>query len=190
MIVAEYLERGDLYQLVHEHNTKLDLPKQLKITCGVARGLAYLHQCAPVIIHRDLSSKNVLITHDTNVKLCDFGLSRFRQGVSVVQRRRAGNMRWLAPELFRGESFDESVDIYSMGVILYEVFAKKLPWLAYHDKDLHEAKKEKKLTIPPPTGVQGRRGPAFELASRCCDNDPKNRPTASEALDALSAIGS
>lgn len=91
-------------------------------------GMCYLHSFKPPIIHRDLKSPNLLVDKDWTVKVCDFGLSRVKAG-TLAPWSRAGTPEWMAPEVLRNEPSNESCDVYSFGVILYELITRKEPWL-------------------------------------------------------------
>jgi len=89
--------------------------------------MVYLHHMKG-ILHRDLKSSNVLIGDDWNVvKLCDFGLAG--QKKKHRKHKRVGTYQWMAPEVIRGEDkIDEKADVYSFGVIVWEVLTEKIPY--------------------------------------------------------------
>ncbi len=93
----------------------------------IARGMAYLHTAHnPVIIHRDLKSGNVLLNEHGVAKIADFGLSRIK--LSSGHMTRCGSPLWIAPEVIRGEVFDESCDVYSFAIVLWELLAWAEPY--------------------------------------------------------------
>lgn len=88
----------------------------------------YLHNQYPVVIHRDLKSPNVLLgTNVREVNLTDFGLSRLRVD-SLVDTGPGGTPEWMAPELLRQQPFNEQSDVFSFGVILWELVMCEKPW--------------------------------------------------------------
>jgi serine/threonine protein kinase len=97
--------------------------RQLAIAYGIANGLAVLHTHG--VCHRDLKSPNVLYDRELHIKLCDFAFSKFKQqcgdGGTVQMDSRVGTPAWMAPEVLRGEAYSKSADLYSYGVILWEV---------------------------------------------------------------------
>ncbi|EHA8587981.1 hypothetical protein COCNU_scaffold003768G000030 [Cocos nucifera] len=93
-----------------------------------ARGMNYLHNCTPVIVHRDLKSPNLLVDKNWVVKVCDFGLSRMKHNTFLSSRSTAGTAEWMAPEVLRNEPSDEKCDVFSFGVILWELCTLQQPW--------------------------------------------------------------
>ena len=80
-VVMEFMTAGSLNDLLHKQGVKLTLAQTIHIATDVAMGCHYLHKQKPMIIHRDLKSQNVLLTHHGLAKIADFGLSRFFQQV-------------------------------------------------------------------------------------------------------------
>ncbi|KXZ56920.1 hypothetical protein GPECTOR_1g83 [Gonium pectorale] len=114
----------------------LPLPKVLSIVMQIGRALSYLH---PTVLHRDLKPANVLVSNaesDTPiVKLGDFGLARLNDTVLVTQHPEAGTTPYVAPEAFDPFNFTirDRADIYSLGVILWELLAGMRPWAGQTD---------------------------------------------------------
>ncbi|CAK9139827.1 unnamed protein product, partial [Ilex paraguariensis] len=106
-IVTEFLPRGSLYRLLHRPNNQLDERRQLRMALDAARGMNYLHNCTPVIVHRDLKSPNLLVDKNWVVKVCDFGLSRIKHSTFLSSRSTAGTAEWMAPEVLRNEPSNE-----------------------------------------------------------------------------------
>ncbi|XWS37591.1 hypothetical protein CRYUN_Cryun19dG0057700 [Craigia yunnanensis] len=127
-IVTEFLHRGSLYRLIHRPNNQLDERRRLRMALDAARGMNYLHNCTPVIVHRDLKSPNLLVDKNWVVKVCDFGLSRMKHSTYLSSRSTAGTAEWMAPEVLRNEPSDEKCDVYSFGVILWELSTLQQPW--------------------------------------------------------------
>ncbi|XP_017241764.1 probable serine/threonine-protein kinase SIS8 isoform X2 [Daucus carota subsp. sativus] len=97
-IVTEFLPRGSLYRLIHKPNNQLDVRRRMRMALDAARGMNYLHNCTPVIVHRDLKSPNLLVDKNWVVKVCDFGLSRMKYSTFLSSRSTAGTVRqsgWL-----------------------------------------------------------------------------------------------
>lgn len=80
------------------------------------------------IVHRDLKSANCLVNKHWTVKICDFGLSRLMKGVPLNDDSSAGTPEWMAPELIRNEPITEKCDIFSLGVIMWELYTLSRPW--------------------------------------------------------------
>lgn len=90
------------------------------------RGLMCIHRLK--IVHRDLKSANCLVNKHWTVKICDFGLSRMMIDTSINDSSSAGTPEWMAPELIRNEPFTEKCDIFSLGVIMWELCTLSRPW--------------------------------------------------------------
>eukprot|EP01018_Ginkgo_biloba_P004723 Gb_28014 [translate_table: standard] len=127
-IVTEFLPRGSLYRLIHRPNIQLDKRRCLKMALDVAKGMNYLHNSTPMIVHRDLKSPNLLVDKNWVVKVCDFGLSRVKHNTFLSSKSTAGTPEWMAPEVLRNEPSNEKCDVYSFGVILWELATLQQPW--------------------------------------------------------------
>jgi len=99
------------------------------------RGLNYLHSCRPPILHRDLKSLNLLVSEDFTIKVSDFGLSKILE-CETLANSKLGTLNWLPPEVIRGEAYTFSSDIYSYGMILYEILTHKVPYEDYSQIDV------------------------------------------------------
>ncbi|GLE03958.1 hypothetical protein PINS_up012869 [Pythium insidiosum] len=151
LMVMEYMNRGDLQSVLASRlatKEKISSVKdfswsndKLKIARSVASGLQYLHSLSPVLIHRDIKSKNVLLSMNEGsgaleaAKIADFGISRRKNNVeedesNLTMTGAVGTISWSAPELLLGEQYSEKIDIYSFGVLLTEIDTCMLP---YHD---------------------------------------------------------
>jgi serine/threonine protein kinase len=124
-IIMDYAENGTLTKFINDNRDKehnWDLNNQF--IKQIARGLAYIHH--ENIIHRDLKSMNILLTNNYQVKISDFGLSRTRI-ISSYQSKRSsaiGTLRWMAPEALKEQKYSKQSDIYSLGMIIWEISAK------------------------------------------------------------------
>jgi serine/threonine protein kinase len=139
MLLMEFMQRGSLYDIVQ--NKKMDLHWTLiiQIAMDAANGMNFLHLNKPPIIHKDLKSRNLLVSGDWHVKVSDFGLSSLKNRVSVVtasgkgsnveeSKCELGTIPWTAPELFAERENSEKTDVYSYGIILYELLTREIPW--------------------------------------------------------------
>ncbi|GJN29210.1 hypothetical protein PR202_gb17409 [Eleusine coracana subsp. coracana] len=187
-IVTEFLPRGSLFRLIHRPNNQLDERRRLRMALDVARGMNYLHNCTPVIVHRDLKSPNLLVDKNWVVKVCDFGLSRIKHSTFLSSRSTAGTAEWMAPEVLRNEPSDEKCDVFSYGVILWELCTLLQPWEGMNPMQVVGAVgfQQRRLSIP------GNVDPAVaEIIERCWQTlvifnlDPKLRPSFSEIMASL-----
>ncbi|KAL0866260.1 hypothetical protein Bca101_045378 [Brassica carinata] len=127
-LITEYMEMGSLYNLLHlsGQKNKLNWRRKLKMLRDICRGLMCIHRMG--IVHRDIKSANCLLSTKLTVKICDFGLSRIMTGTTMRDAVSAGTPEWMAPELIRNEPFSEKCDIFSLGVIMWELCTLTRPW--------------------------------------------------------------
>ncbi|DBA03212.1 TPA: hypothetical protein N0F65_003932 [Lagenidium giganteum] len=111
----------DLLKLAQGRKFNITWGLTLDIALDCAKACAYLHGLDPI-------GENLLLTEQFKCKLSDFGLSRSLERNSNAQTM-CGTPRWLAPEVFRGEDYTEKVDVYSYGIVLWELFCFKKPYL-------------------------------------------------------------
>ncbi|KFK41812.1 hypothetical protein AALP_AA2G174700 [Arabis alpina] len=184
-IVTEFLPRGSLYRLIHRPNNQLDERRRLRMALDAARGMNYLHSCSPMIVHRDLKSPNLLVDKNWVVKVCDFGLSRMKHSTYLSSKSTAGTAEWMAPEVLRNEPANEKCDVYSYGVILWELFTLQQPW-----------GKMNAMQVVGAVGFQHRRldipefvDPAIaDLISKCWQTDSRLRPSFAEIMTTLKRL--
>ncbi|KAL3626609.1 hypothetical protein CASFOL_030158 [Castilleja foliolosa] len=127
-LVTEFLPRGSLFRLLQRNTFKLEWRRRIHMALDIARGMNYLHHCNPPIVHRDLKSSNLLVDKNWTVKVGDFGLSRLKHETYLTTKTGKGTPQWMAPEVLRNELSDEKADVYSFGVILWELVTQKVPW--------------------------------------------------------------
>ncbi|XP_043720725.1 MDIS1-interacting receptor like kinase 2-like [Telopea speciosissima] len=129
-LVYEYVERGSLTKILRmdEEAAELDWNKRVNIVKGVAQALAYLHHdCSPPIIHRDISSNNILLDSNFEPHVSDFGISRFLKLDTSHWTTLAGTYGYFAPELAYKMRVTEKCDVYSFGVVTLEVMMGEHP---------------------------------------------------------------
>lgn len=149
-LVTELVPNGSLFDLLHTKNSFLTSTQLLKVSRDICCGMAYLHENG--VLHCDLKSSNILLSGNFNVKIGDFGLSTLME--SPLETRKmlgcVGTHHWMAPEILRGEGFTKSADVYSFGIILWEMITQKIP---HEDLNINHIVASvgyghKKLTIP------------------------------------------
>eukprot|EP00004_Rigifila_ramosa_P005854 TRINITY_DN1650_c0_g1_i3.p1 TRINITY_DN1650_c0_g1~~TRINITY_DN1650_c0_g1_i3.p1 ORF type:complete len:306 (+),score=68.08 TRINITY_DN1650_c0_g1_i3:117-920(+) len=136
-VVTEYLSGGSLHDVLHTRREPMTYPRALHIASDISAGMLYLHSCRPQVLHRDLSPSNVLLNAHGRAKIADFGLSRLNESVGGDILTRTGQWRYVAPEITRAQSttvfYTDRVDVYSFGVMLWEIFSRKIPFLGMDD---------------------------------------------------------
>ena len=123
-MVMEFVDGLTIEQLLRHQGGTLPLPAALKVALRVAQALAYAHQRPKPVIHRDIKPGNILIRYsDSEIKVADFGIAAVgRRGITIV-----GTLGYVAPEQAGGRGADERSDLYSLGVLLYELLMGELP---------------------------------------------------------------
>lgn len=186
-IVTEYLPRGSLYRLIHRASAGdiLDKRKRLRMALDVAKGINYLHCLSPPIVHWDLKSPNLLVDKNWTVKVCDFGLSRFKANTFISSKSVAGTPEWMAPEFLRGEPSNEKSDVYSFGVILWELLTMQQPWSGLSPAQVVGAVafQNRRLAIPQNTSPE-----LASLMESCWADKPEQRPSFKTIVDALKKL--
>ncbi|CAN6329429.1 unnamed protein product [Urochloa humidicola] len=181
-IVTEFLPRGSLFRLLQRSGTKLDVRRRVHMALDIARGMNYLHHSSPPIIHRDLKSSNLLVDKNWTVKVADFGLSRLKRETFLTTKTGKGTPQWMAPEVLRNEPSDEKSDVYSYGVILWELVTQKIPWENLNSMQVIGAVgfMNQRLDIPSDVDPQWT-----SIILSCWESDPQQRPSFQELLEKL-----
>jgi hypothetical protein len=158
------------------------------VAAGVARGMAALHARRPPLLHLDLKSPNILLDKSWNVKVADFGLSRLKREAGAAAPSGgagAGTPEWMAPELLRGEPVGEAADVFSYGVVLWEVLTGRAPWAELLPVQVVAAVGFQGRELPPlPPGAD----PVLaSLCTRCLAPAPAARPSFADVVAELEA---
>ncbi|EOA19935.1 hypothetical protein CARUB_v10000185mg [Capsella rubella] len=181
-ILTEFLPRGSLYRLLHRPNHQLDEKRRMRMALDVAKGMNYLHTSNPTVVHRDLKSPNLLVDKNWVVKVCDFGLSRMKHHTYLSSKSTAGTPEWMAPEVLRNEPANEKCDVYSFGVILWELATSRVPWKGLNPMQVVGAVgfQNRRLEIPDdidPTVAQ--------IIRECWQTEPHLRPSFTQLMRSL-----
>lgn len=123
--VVSELARGDLFQVIDDNQT---LPESIlkNVAAQLVSAMSHLH--SHHIIHRDMKPQNILIAEKGSLKICDFGFARALSNTTLVLTSIKGTPLYMAPELVQEQPYDEKVDIWALGVILYELYYGKPPF--------------------------------------------------------------
>ncbi|KAJ0981683.1 hypothetical protein J5N97_009938 [Dioscorea zingiberensis] len=184
-IVSEFLPRGSLYRILHRPNCQIEEKRRIKMALDVAKGMNCLHASAPTIVHRDLKSPNLLVDKNWTVKVCDFGLSRLKHSTFLSSKSTAGTPEWMAPEVLRNEPSNEKCDVYSYGVILWELATLRMPWSGMNPMQVVGAVgfQDRRLEIPKEVDPLVAR-----IIWQCWQTDPNLRPSFAELTTALKSL--
>ncbi|KAJ1424383.1 kinase-like domain-containing protein [Ochromonadaceae sp. CCMP2298] len=184
-IVTELVSRGSLWDALRIPGLFQDLPWPTgvlrRVLEGTVRGLIYLHGHSPPIIHRDLKSANLLLDETFNVKICDFGLARLRD-YNTVLTANVGTIHWMAPEVLTGTQYNESADIYSVGIVMWELFTGQCPY--EHMKQVEVALSVVQRGLRPiiPNCCSAAQAAVIR---KCWATDPAARFTAEQLLEEI-----
>uniref|UniRef100_A0A8C1TUC0 Mitogen-activated protein kinase kinase kinase n=1 Tax=Cyprinus carpio TaxID=7962 RepID=A0A8C1TUC0_CYPCA len=174
-IIMEYCAQGQLYEVLRA-GRKITPSLLVDWAMGIAGGMNYLH--LHKIIHRDLKSPNMLITHDDLVKISDFGTSKELREKSTKMSF-AGTVAWMAPEVIRNEPVSEKVDIWSFGVVLWEMLTGEIPYKDVDSSAIIWGVGNNSLQLPLPESCPD----GFKILLRQCWNcKPRNRPSFRQIL--------
>jgi len=125
-IVTEFVENGSLFAWLHSEKP-MDNDMKLKILRGTAAGMHHLH--AQGVIHRDLAARNILLDSTMKPKVCDFGMSRVSIDNKTNKTENSiGPIKWMAPEALMERKYNTKTDVWSFGVVVYEVLTRKSPY--------------------------------------------------------------
>ncbi|XP_072983153.1 probable serine/threonine-protein kinase SIS8 isoform X2 [Typha latifolia] len=184
-ILTEFLPRGSLYRLLHRPNVQLDEKRRLKMALDVAKGMNYLHTSHPTIVHRDLKTPNLLVDKNWVVKVCDFGLSRLQHHTFLSSKSTAGTPEWMAPEVLRNEPSNEKCDVYSFGVILWELATLRMPWSGLNPMQVVGAVgfQNRRLDIPKEVDPM-----VAKIISDCWESEPNKRPSFAQLMSPLKQL--
>uniref|UniRef100_A0A4W3JF33 Mitogen-activated protein kinase kinase kinase n=1 Tax=Callorhinchus milii TaxID=7868 RepID=A0A4W3JF33_CALMI len=174
-IIMEYCAQGQLYEVLRA-GRKVSPTLLVEWSMGIAGGMNYLH--LHKIIHRDLKSPNMLITYDDLVKISDFGTSKELNDKSTKMSF-AGTVAWMAPEVIRNEPVSEKVDIWSFGVVLWELLTGEIPYKDVDSSAIIWGVGSNSLHLPVPSGCPD----GFKLLlKQCWNGKPRNRPSFRQIL--------
>uniref|UniRef100_A0A672QIK8 Mitogen-activated protein kinase kinase kinase n=1 Tax=Sinocyclocheilus grahami TaxID=75366 RepID=A0A672QIK8_SINGR len=174
-IIMEYCAQGQLYEVLRA-GRKITPRLLVDWASGIASGMNYLH--LHKIIHRDLKSPNVLVTQNDNVKISDFGTSKELSDKSTKMSF-AGTVAWMAPEVIRNEPVSEKVDIWSFGVVMWELLTGEIPYKDVDSSAIIWGVGSNSLHLPVPSTCPD----GFKiLMKQTWQGKPRNRPSFRQIL--------
>jgi serine/threonine-protein kinase len=171
-VTMEYVDGEDLSTLLKRIG-RLPRDKALQIAWQLCAGLAAIHSRG--ILHRDLKPSNVMLDGKGHVRIADFGVAGMQEGIRDGEI--CGTPEYMAPEQLAGKDVSEQSDLYSLGLVLYEVFTGKR---VYHSA---ATRLSEPATPPDPAWLVAGLDPAVgETISQCLEPNPRNRPRSAQAV--------
>ena len=134
--IMEYMEKGNLYNMISLNKNLLNTKFVASILIDIISAVYYLHNMNPPIIHRDIKPENVLLGENNIVKLTDFGWSNYINFSGEQRNTYCGTPIYLAPEMILNEGHDERVDIWCIGVLMFELLCFKPPFDGKNTEEL------------------------------------------------------
>ncbi|KAK3001966.1 hypothetical protein RJ639_020496, partial [Escallonia herrerae] len=184
-MVTEFLPRGSLFKILHKSNQSLDIRRRLRMALDVTRGMNYLHHRNPPIVHRDLKSSNLLVDKNWTVKVGDFGLSKLKNATFLTAKSGRGTPQWMAPEVLRNEPSNEKPDVFSFGVILWELMTESIPWSNLNSLQVVGVVGFMDCRLELPKALDPR---VSSLICDCWQSNPEHRPSFEDIIQIMTDI--
>jgi serine/threonine protein kinase len=166
---------ASLFHILHTVKEQFSMKQNYQVCIDVGCAMEHLHSLSPVIIHRDLKSHNILRSFSGVYKICDFGQVK-------VKSTAAGTPIYMAPELFLNSSYNKSVDAYSFGMLVWEIFNQEIPFYMLEVADIRQrvidGDRPRLNSYSLPTGVS-------KMIKSCWSQTSDDRPNFSEIVDQL-----
>ena len=191
-LLLEWCSGGSLDALLRQPRSDLDLKKKLRYAHELSLGMTFLHRCSVPIIHRDLNPTNVLLSGDDIVKVSDFGLAKYvPRGSKTLNDKfkmtgETGSYRYMAPEVFKHEPYNQAVDVYSFALVTYWLFAGAKPFANVIDPVDAVVSAAVEGARPSITALPDPR--VGQLLAKCWSANPDDRPQFFEVSRALEVM--
>jgi serine/threonine protein kinase len=197
-IVTEYCPGGNLFNFLQNKLQKITWKFRLRILYEIAITMNFLHTNQPQILHRDLKTSNILLTeniigtnNECSIKINDFGLSKIFNSNDVNKNGSdcIGTVQWMAPEVIKKNKYTNKCDVYSFGIIMWEIATRKKLYDKMNQSQIiykvcfqqgrPEMEEWEKFNSP-----NGYR----ELMEKCWNDDEDNRPDFKEIVEEIKKI--
>jgi len=184
-LVLEYCNAGDLSAAL-QHPTPPNF--FFHVATSIAKGMSYLHNRG--VIHRDIKPANVLLdgkisTGIFSVKVTDFGVATESKGRNDDKTAETGTYRWMPPEVIRHEAYSQTADVFSYGVVLWQLLTRENP---FADKSQVEAAAAVALEDRRPPSPAGIPTSVLDLINNCWTKEPDERPAFPSIIEQLGSI--
>jgi serine/threonine protein kinase len=182
-VVTLFCQNGSVENLILKspNSAVPDYDTLLRFALETAIGVKHLHMEG--IIHRDLATRNLLIDENYHIRVADFGFARVKDAAASkgYTNSTMGPVRWSAPEAMRRRRYSESSDVFSFGVVLYEMFAQSYPWPGYDTLDVAvRVCGGERMEIPPEVPLD-----VADLMILCWSHEESLRPTLNDVIDTI-----
>jgi len=176
VIVMEYCAGGSLDRILFDSNLKLSDEHKIRLVRGIAAGMLHLHEHN--IVHRDLAARNILLTGSGDPKISDFGMSRILQKEEEGKtKKNLGPIRWMAPESLSQGTYSKKSDVWSFGIVVYEIVARREPHTEVNPLEVGLLIRDQHLTPKIPINCPPILRTLMQL---CWQADPNQRPSFTE----------
>jgi len=172
-MISEYIPKGSLFEYLHVHKLKFTEFEMLNLAFEIAIALKYLH--SRKICHCDVKSSNILLDENNKIKVSDFGLSRLKNIFLIAENKgRIGTPHWMPPEIMKGNRYEESSDVYSYGMILWEMITGEIPYYGMTSIQIIGIVGDFRKIVEVP---QNANPIIANLVKGCLKYEPEKRPT-------------
>ena len=184
-IVMEYVPGNTLKDKIRDEGA-LKIPDVIKIAKDIASGLAHAH--LNNLVHCDIKPHNILMTADGHAKIADFGIARaVTESTMTYSGSVIGSVHYFSPEQAQGGTITPKSDVYSLGVVMYEMLTNRLPFTG--DNAVAIAMKHIEEEPTPPSVFRSQIPPMLEtITLRAMSKNPEMRPTAQEMIQVLASL--
>jgi tRNA A-37 threonylcarbamoyl transferase component Bud32 len=183
IMVSEFVPNGTLFDYLHRSREEINIEKKIGFISQICSVLLFYHLSG--VVHRDLKSMNVLLDEHYRIKLCDFGLARFKSDLNRGSMQFSGTPAYMAPELFKKQSYDEKVDIFAFGTLIWEILTREVPYDALEPQDIKEKVLRGDLRLDPPLNAPRK---LVGLIDMCRQTNAANRPSFEEIAGILGGL--
>lgn len=177
-IATEFVPNGNIYSALNKNEITLTGTQKTLIAIGIASGMNVLHSKG--IIHRDLKSSNILLDQQFLPVICDFGVSSFLEAIPKQIMTNVGTPNYMAPEIQLNQEYDTSVDVYSYGVLMWELLFQLLPFNNMDKEEIYQFVVIERRSLPfPKRDKSGLR----KIIEQCLSQNPDDRPTFEQIIE-------